>query len=210
MWVSSKFGTCTVVSVTGTLVEAKICTFPLESTHFIFNKCHIYTHDGASAKFTMHKLTGKGFQCMYTISLVPHPLPPPPTRTLCFIQSIRCRRDQPKPAQYHTHRPLHTRHTQIQRYTHNVQERNIVQLQEMLLRPAKTSSIPYTHRPLHTRQTDTEIRAQCTEEEYRTVSRNVTETSQNQLNTIYFLYTQTTAHQTYTDTEIRTMYRRGI
>jgi hypothetical protein len=34
-----------------TLAEAKICTFTLESTHFIFNKCPIYTHDGASAKF---------------------------------------------------------------------------------------------------------------------------------------------------------------
>ncbi len=27
-------------------------TFALESTHFIFNKCPIYTHDGASAKFS--------------------------------------------------------------------------------------------------------------------------------------------------------------
>jgi hypothetical protein len=26
-------------------------TFTLESTHFIFNKCPIYIHDGASAKF---------------------------------------------------------------------------------------------------------------------------------------------------------------
>ncbi len=42
----------TVVSVNGTLVEAKRCTFTLESTHFIFNKCPIYTHDGASAKFS--------------------------------------------------------------------------------------------------------------------------------------------------------------
>ncbi len=33
------------------LAEAKICTFTLESTHFTFNKCPIYTHDGASAKF---------------------------------------------------------------------------------------------------------------------------------------------------------------
>jgi hypothetical protein len=30
-------GTCTVLSVNGTLVEAKLCTFTLESTHFIFN-----------------------------------------------------------------------------------------------------------------------------------------------------------------------------
>jgi hypothetical protein len=34
------------------LVEDKMCTFTLESTHFIFNKCLIYTHDGASAKFS--------------------------------------------------------------------------------------------------------------------------------------------------------------
>jgi hypothetical protein len=27
-------------------------TFTLESTHFIFNKSPIYTHDGASAKFS--------------------------------------------------------------------------------------------------------------------------------------------------------------
>ncbi len=40
------------MSVNGTLVEAKMCTFTLESTHFIFNKCPIYTHDGASAKFS--------------------------------------------------------------------------------------------------------------------------------------------------------------
>jgi hypothetical protein len=52
VWVSAKFGTCTVVSVNGTLVEAKMWTFTLESTHFIFNKCPIYTHDGASSKFS--------------------------------------------------------------------------------------------------------------------------------------------------------------
>jgi hypothetical protein len=28
-----------------------MCTFTLESTHFILNKCPIYTQDGASAKF---------------------------------------------------------------------------------------------------------------------------------------------------------------
>ncbi len=38
------------MSVNETLLEAKMCTFTLESTHFIFNKCPIYTHDGASAK----------------------------------------------------------------------------------------------------------------------------------------------------------------
>jgi hypothetical protein len=40
------------VSVNGSLVEAKLCIFTLESTHFIFNYCQIYTHDGASAKFS--------------------------------------------------------------------------------------------------------------------------------------------------------------
>jgi hypothetical protein len=49
--VNAKLGTCTVVSVNGTLVEAKMCTFTLEPTHFIFNKCSIYTQDGASSKF---------------------------------------------------------------------------------------------------------------------------------------------------------------
>ncbi len=39
------------VHVYGTLAEAKMCTFTLESTHFIFNMCPIYPHDGASAKF---------------------------------------------------------------------------------------------------------------------------------------------------------------
>ncbi len=34
--VSAKLGICTVVSVNGTLVEAKMCTFTLEPTHFIF------------------------------------------------------------------------------------------------------------------------------------------------------------------------------
>jgi hypothetical protein len=52
MRVSAKYGTCTVVSVNETLVEAKMCRFTLESTNFIFNKCPIYTHDGASAKFS--------------------------------------------------------------------------------------------------------------------------------------------------------------
>jgi hypothetical protein len=39
------------VSVNVTLAEAKMCPFTLETMHFIFNKCPIYTHDGASAKF---------------------------------------------------------------------------------------------------------------------------------------------------------------
>ncbi len=48
--VSAKFGT--VVSVNGTLVKAKLCVLTLECTYFFFNKCPIYTHDGASAKFS--------------------------------------------------------------------------------------------------------------------------------------------------------------
>ncbi len=52
MWVSAKFGTCTVESVNGTFVAAKMCTFTLESTHFIFIKCPIYTHDSERAKFS--------------------------------------------------------------------------------------------------------------------------------------------------------------
>jgi hypothetical protein len=37
------------------LVEAKMCTFTLESKYFIFNKCPIYTSDGASAIFITNK-----------------------------------------------------------------------------------------------------------------------------------------------------------
>jgi hypothetical protein len=29
-----------------------MCPFTLESTHFVFNKCPVYTHDGASVKFS--------------------------------------------------------------------------------------------------------------------------------------------------------------
>ncbi len=50
------------MSVTGTLVEAKLCILTFESTHFIFNKCPIYTHDGASAKFSTNSHeTGEAF-----------------------------------------------------------------------------------------------------------------------------------------------------
>ncbi len=40
------------MSANGTLFEAKMCTFTHEPTHFIFNKCPLYTHDGTSAKFS--------------------------------------------------------------------------------------------------------------------------------------------------------------
>ncbi len=56
LWVRAKLGTCTVVSVNGTLVEAKMCTFTLESMHFLFNKCPIYTHGGASSKLALQLL----------------------------------------------------------------------------------------------------------------------------------------------------------
>jgi hypothetical protein len=42
--VSSKFGTCTVISVYGTLVEDKMRRFKGECAHFIFSKCNIYVH----------------------------------------------------------------------------------------------------------------------------------------------------------------------
>jgi hypothetical protein len=51
--VSAKFGTCTVGSVNGTLVEDKMRRFKGQCAHISFNKCPpIYTHDGASAKFS--------------------------------------------------------------------------------------------------------------------------------------------------------------
>jgi hypothetical protein len=53
VWVSSKFGTCTVESVNGTLVDAKIRIFKGECAQFSFNKCPVYTRDGgSSAKFS--------------------------------------------------------------------------------------------------------------------------------------------------------------
>ncbi len=52
--VSDKFGTCTVVSVNGTLVEDKMRRFKGECTHFISNKVSIYTHDGASDKISIN------------------------------------------------------------------------------------------------------------------------------------------------------------
>jgi hypothetical protein len=62
VWVSAKFGTCTVGSVNETLVEDKLRRFKGEYAHFSFNKCPIYTHDGASAKFSTNSHT-KQIQC---------------------------------------------------------------------------------------------------------------------------------------------------
>jgi hypothetical protein len=50
--VSAQFGTCTVVTVIGTLVEDKMLRFKDECAHFRFSKCSIYTHEGASTKFS--------------------------------------------------------------------------------------------------------------------------------------------------------------
>ncbi len=52
MWVSAKLGTFTVVSVKGTPIEDQLRSFKGECAHFSFNKCPIYIHDGASAKFS--------------------------------------------------------------------------------------------------------------------------------------------------------------
>jgi hypothetical protein len=40
------------VSVYETLVEDKMRRLKGECAHFSFSKCHIYTHDGASANFS--------------------------------------------------------------------------------------------------------------------------------------------------------------
>ncbi len=40
------------MSVNGALVEDKMCRFKGEWAHFSFKKCPIYTHDGASTKFS--------------------------------------------------------------------------------------------------------------------------------------------------------------
>ncbi len=52
VWVSAKFGTCTVLRVNGTPVEDKLRRFMGECALFCFNNCFIYTHDGASGKFS--------------------------------------------------------------------------------------------------------------------------------------------------------------
>ncbi len=55
MWGSTKFYTCAVVSVNGTLVEDKMLRFKGECLHFSFNKCLIYTHDGAKFSTNSHE-----------------------------------------------------------------------------------------------------------------------------------------------------------
>jgi hypothetical protein len=57
------------VSVNGTLFDAKMCTVTLESKHFIFSKCPIYTHDGASDKFSTNS---HETDCSVGSSVVPY------------------------------------------------------------------------------------------------------------------------------------------
>ncbi len=52
VWVNAKFGTCTVVSVNGTLIKDKMRWFKGECAHFSCNKRPIYTLEGASTKFS--------------------------------------------------------------------------------------------------------------------------------------------------------------
>ncbi len=66
VWVSAKFGTCTVVSVNGTLVEDKMRRFTGECEHFSFNNCPIYTDDGASAKFSTNSHDTVNSESFYT------------------------------------------------------------------------------------------------------------------------------------------------
>ncbi len=53
LWVSAKYGTCTIVSVNGTQVEDKMRRFKGECAQFIFNRCPIYTLDGARPNLTL-------------------------------------------------------------------------------------------------------------------------------------------------------------
>ncbi len=67
--VSAKLGTCTVVGLNWTLVEAKMFTFTPESTHFIFNKCPIYLRVDprtrrCKCKFSTSWDKTSGLQCM--------------------------------------------------------------------------------------------------------------------------------------------------
>ncbi len=48
----------------GILVADKMFTFTLESTHFMLNKCPIYTLDGASAK-----LSTNSYETDYSVSI---------------------------------------------------------------------------------------------------------------------------------------------
>jgi hypothetical protein len=73
------------VSVKGTLVEDKMRRFKGECAHFSFNKCPIYTYDGASAKFST-----KSHETDNSVSATP---PPPSAHLLAYIESYTERRN---------------------------------------------------------------------------------------------------------------------
>jgi hypothetical protein len=86
VWVSAKFGTCTVVSVNVTLVEDKMRGFKGECAHFSFNKCPIYTHDSASAKFSTN--SQEMDNSVYLLAETPQPPPHPPVFGLMYEGAI--------------------------------------------------------------------------------------------------------------------------
>ncbi len=69
VWVSAKFGTCTVDNVNGSLVEDKMRRFKDECAHFSCNKCPNYTRDGTSAKFSTYSLADNSILTIWVIFL---------------------------------------------------------------------------------------------------------------------------------------------
>ncbi len=93
MWVSAKFGTCTVVSVNGTLVEDKMRRFKGECAHFIFNKCPIYTHDSANVKFSTNSQetdNSVGTRVCFCVFLL---FPPSPSSGARWLRGLAARDD---------------------------------------------------------------------------------------------------------------------
>jgi hypothetical protein len=66
--VSTKYGSSTVVGFNGTLAEDKMRRFKGVCAHLYFNKGPIYTHDGASARFSTHS-----HQCCGSGMFIPDP-----------------------------------------------------------------------------------------------------------------------------------------
>ncbi len=52
------------MSVNGTLAEDKMRRFKGECEHFSFNKCPVYTHDSASAKFNTNSQEADNSACL--------------------------------------------------------------------------------------------------------------------------------------------------
>ncbi len=71
---NAKFGTCTVVSVNGTLAEDKMRRFEGERADFSFKKCPIETHDCASAKFSTNsqETNNSAVACFKTLCYTPN------------------------------------------------------------------------------------------------------------------------------------------